>query len=160
MSRWSSSFFFPVASSEKRRPHCLHWTVRFRKSSSKSGLYLKSRSQISHITPGMASATYLAIPDVESSILWERSLRACSETLLLGESVDSGCGSFTSLEATGGVPVAPTTPAFTRALYKFAISLTAGKAGTLDWLVDGRGAPETGCTGGAGGKDGFTSRVP
>ena len=40
MSRWSSNFFFPVASSEKRRPDCLHRTVRFRKSSSKSGLYL------------------------------------------------------------------------------------------------------------------------
>jgi hypothetical protein len=101
----------------------------------------------------------LAIPEVENSILWERSLRACSEMLLLEES-DSGCGSFTFLEAMGGVPVAPTTPAFTRALYKFAISLTAGKAGTLGWLVGATGTADTGCTGGAGGKGGFTSGVP
>ena len=108
----------------------------------------------------IASVAYLAIPVVESSILWERSLRACSEILLLEESVDPGCGSFTLLDATGGVPVAPTTPAFTRALYKFAISLTAGKAGTLGRLVEVRGTADTGCTGGAGGKAGFTSRVP
>lgn len=105
------------------------------------------------------SATHLAIPAVESSILWERSLRPCSEILLLEESVDPGCGSFTLLEAVG-VPVEPTTPAFTRALYKFAISLTAGKAGTLCRLVGARGTADTGCTGGAGGKVGFTSRVP
>lgn len=78
-----------------------------------------------------ASAAYLVIPVVESSILWERSLRACAEILLLEKSADFGCDSFTLLEAIGGVPVAPTTPAFTRALYRFAISLTAGKAGTL-----------------------------
>ena len=108
---------------------------------------------------GTGSATYLAIPDVENSILWERSLRTCSEILLLGEFVDSGCGLFTLLEARGGVPVAPTTPAFKRALYKFAISFTAGKPGTLGWLAGGRGVAGTGCTRGAGGKDGFTSRV-
>lgn len=54
----------------------------------------------------------------------------------------------------------PTTPAFTRALYKFAISLTAGKAGTLGLLAGARGIADTGCTGGAGGKGGFTSGVP
>ena len=108
----------------------------------------------------MGSNTYLAIPDVESSILWERSLRARSEILLLWEFVDPCCGSFTLLEAKGGVPVVPTTPAFTRALYKLARSLTAGKAGTLDWLVEGGGTADTCCTGGVGGKGAFTSRVP
>jgi len=112
------------------------------------------------MTHRIASVTYLAIPDVESSILWEKSLRVWSEILLLEESVDSGCDSFTLLEATGGVPVAPTTPAFTRALYKPAISLTAGKAGTLDRLAGGGGTADAGCMGGVGGKDGFTSTVP
>lgn len=105
-------------------------------------------------------AAYLAIPVVESSILWERSLRARSEIFLLGESDDSNCGSFMLLEATGGVPVVPTTPAFTRALYKFAISLTAGKAGTLGLLVGAGGTADTCCTEGAGGKVGFTSGTP
>ena len=104
----------------------------------------------------MAIGAHLAIPAVESSILWERSLRACSEILLLAESADSGFGSFIALRVAGGVPEAPTTPAFTRALYKFAISLTAGKP----WLVGAGGIADMGCTGGAGGKDGFTSRVP
>ena len=103
---------------------------------------------------------YLAIPVVESSILWERSLRARSEILLLGESDDSGCDSFTLLEVTGGVPVVPTTPAFTRALYKFAISLTAGKAGPLGLLVGAGGTADTCCTEGAGGKVDFTSSTP
>jgi hypothetical protein len=107
----------------------------------------------------MVFGTYLAIPVVESSILWERSLRACSEIFLLEESVDSDFGSFTTFEVTGGAPGAPTTPAFTRALYKPAISLTAGKAGTPAWLVGAEGVADTGCTGGAGGKDGFTSTV-
>ena len=106
---------------------------------------------------GTASATYLVIPAVESSILWERSLRARSEILLLEESVDPGCDSFTLFGAMRGVPVAPTTPAFTRALYRFAISLTAGKAGTLDRLVGATGTADTCCIGGAGGRVGFTS---
>ena len=57
-----------------------------------------------------------------------------SRMFSLEESVDSGCCLFTSLEAAGRVPVTPTTPAFTR-LYKFAISFTAGKTGTLGRLV-------------------------
>jgi hypothetical protein len=107
----------------------------------------------------MVFGTYPAIHAVESSILWERSFRACTDIFLLEESVDSDFGSFTMFEVTGGAPGAPSMPAFTRALYKLAIPLTAGKAGTPAWLVGAEGIADTGCTGGSEGKDGFTSRV-
>jgi hypothetical protein len=59
----------------------------------------------------------------------------CDRDILLEESVDSDFGSFTTFEVRGGAPGAPTMPAFTRALYKPTISLTAGKAGMPAWLV-------------------------